>query len=360
MNARRSPSHHYLPRYRTVIRNELQRKLEMVVRFDSWLVHQHYALNTRKTYCKVIREACDFFATKPFRAVAPLDISEFLRHASTSCWTADRFRAHLTALRCFFEFLYLGGVVDSIAPRFVRGPVKIHKLPQVLTQLQMQRLIEAATTPRDRALLELLYATGCRSGEIPPLKVQDVDFRNRRIKVCSKGKERVVYFGKQAANALKFYLGNRTNGPLFLDDFPVQRGQLVRSGRIWQARWRQYPGRIHHTKYLGNPAKMSYRTATVKFQRLMGTVNLCRERHGITACVIQSVVQRAGEKIGMPKSCPRMIRHSFATHLLENDADLRVIQVLMGHSFVDTTQIYASLINFDLVSAFRNCHPRAL
>jgi integrase len=148
----------------------------------------------------------------------------------------------------------------------------------------------------------------------PKIKVEEMDFQNHRIRVGSKGRERIVYFGKQAATALKFYLEGRTTGPLFLDDRPIQRGQLVRWGRIWQARWREYPGKIHHTKYLGNPAKMSYRTANARFHSLMETVSLRRERHGITSFVIQAVVRRAGEKIGLKNICPRMIRHSFATH----------------------------------------------
>src|SRR5258707_1386867 len=129
--------------------------------------------NTCSTYCKVAREACAFFGDKPFRSVGPLDISDFLQHISTTRWTADRYRAYLGALRCFFEFLYLGGIVDSIAPRFVRGPAKTYRLPKVLTQEQVRRLIEAATTARDRAILEFLYGTGCRVGEISKLNLED-------------------------------------------------------------------------------------------------------------------------------------------------------------------------------------------
>jgi site-specific recombinase XerD len=258
-----------------------------------------------------------------------------------------------------FEFLYLGGVVDSIAPRFVRGPAKTYKLPKVLTQAEVNKLIQAGTTARDRAILEFLYATGCRVGEVPKVKVEDIDFRNRRTRVSSKGRERVVYFGKAAASALRLYVGTRATGPLFLDNIPVQRGQLVRSGRVWQARWREYPGRVHRTKVLGNPARMPYREAHAKFRRLMRTVNLNRERHGITKWAIEQLVRGSGEKIGLKGVCPRVLRHSFATHMLENGADMRVIQALMGHVLVSTTQIYTSLINVDLASAFRNCHPRA-
>jgi site-specific recombinase XerD len=233
-----------LPKYQTRVADNVEGKLEMVRRFNTWLEHQQYTPPTRKYYCRMAREACVFFAAKPLRSIGPLDIGDFLQHASTSRWTADRFRAYLGALRCFFEFLYLGGVVDSIAPRFVRGPVKTHKLPRVLTQAEVHKLIEAATTARDRAILEFLYGTGCRVGEIPKLKLEDIDFRHRRTRVASKGRERVVYFGKAAATALRFYVGSRTTGPLFLDNIPAQRGLLVRSGRTWQARWREYPGRV--------------------------------------------------------------------------------------------------------------------
>ena len=360
MRSRRVLLDHGLPKFHPSARREAEPKLEMVRRFNIWLEHQNYTPHNQKYYCKIARQAAAFFRDKPFCSISPLDIGDLLRHVSNAHWAASTVQGYLSALRCFFEFLYLGGVVDSIAPRFVRGPSKAHKLPTVLTQTQVQRMIEGATTPRDRALLEFLYATGCRSSEVTTLKVEDIDWRNRRTRVHAKGRERIVYFGNEAAKALKYYLARRKVGPLFLDDLPVQRGQLARSERIWQARWREYPGRVHRTKYLGNPATMPYRTAKRKFQRLMATVSLRRERHAITPWIVQHVVHRAGERIGLQNLCPRVIRHSFATHLLENGADLRVIQVLLGHAFVDTTQIYTSLVNFDVATAFRNCHPRAI
>ena len=343
-----------------ISRRKIENKLKRVERYNTWIEHQGYTLVTRKLYCSVAREACHYFGRKPFRSVAPLDISDFLQHISTLRWSADRYRFYLTALRSFFEFLYLGGVVDSIPPRFVRGPLQTQRLPRVLTQNQVQKLIEAATTPRDRALVEFMYATGCRVGETHQVKVEDIDFRHRKTIVGSKGRDRTVYFGQPAGYALKFYLGSRRAGPLFLDDVPIQRGFLVRSGRTWQARWREYPGKIKRTKYFGNPAKMPYRVANAKFLRLMKKVNLKRERHAISRWAIQQVFRNLGERIGMKTLCPRILRHSFATHLLENGANIRVIQALMGHARVNTTQIYASLVNIDVALAFRISHPRAL
>jgi Phage integrase, N-terminal SAM-like domain len=93
-----------LPRYQTAVGNHVERKLEMVERFNTWLEHQQYTPHTRKYYCKMVREACVFFGRKPLRSVGPLEIGDFLQHASTPRWTGDRFRAYLVALRCFLSF----------------------------------------------------------------------------------------------------------------------------------------------------------------------------------------------------------------------------------------------------------------
>jgi len=182
-----SPRRHFastgIPRYRPEFEES---KLKVVSRFGIWLNHQKYLPATRKVYCRIAREICEFSKGKSLRAVAPLDVSEFLDHVSKPSWTHSQFRYVLTALRCFFDFLYLGGLVDTVAPRFVRGPIKITKLPRVLSQVQVRRLIESASNPRDRALLEFLYATGCRVGEAAAVKIEDIDFRHRRIQVYSK------------------------------------------------------------------------------------------------------------------------------------------------------------------------------
>jgi integrase/recombinase XerC len=343
-----------------VRRRKPENKQKMVERYNIWIERQGYTPYTRKRYCKVAYEACRFFRQKPLRSITPLDISEFLQHVSTLRWTADRYRFHLTALRSFFEFLYLGGVTYSIPPRFVRMPLRTQRVPRALTQAQALRLVEAASTARDRALVEFLYATGCRSGEIQKLKVENIDFRKKRVVVASKGSERTVYFGQAAAHALRFYLGRRSTGPLFLDDIPTQKGFLVRSGHVWRAYWKEYPGRINRTKFLGNSRKMSYGTAHAKFVRLMKKANLMRARHPISRHAIQLAIRKIGDRIGIKGVSARTLRHSFATHLLENGANIRVIQALLGHVSVSSTQIYANLVNIDVALAFRNSHPRAL
>ena len=123
-----------LPRYQAKTGSKIEPKLEMVSRFNTWLESQQYKFNTRRHYCKIAREGLYVLWAEALPPRCAVGISEFLRDTSTSRWTAATFRAYLSALRFFFEFLYLGGVVDSIAPRFVRGPVKVRTLPKVLTQ----------------------------------------------------------------------------------------------------------------------------------------------------------------------------------------------------------------------------------
>ena len=356
MKIPRFSRHVGLPRPR---RSQFNKKLEIVKRFGIWLKHQQYTGPVIKHYCVIARELCHFSRQKSFRSITPLDISEFLEASSGANWRPDRFRYYLCALRCFFEFMYLGGVVDSVAPRFVRGPAKMPSIPRTLSQSQIQAMIEGTPSVRDRALLEFLYATGSRTSEILPLNVEDLDFEHMRVKVFSKGRERIVYFGRQAAKIMRLYLGGRKKGPLFVDDLPQQKGSLVRSGRSWQARWREYPTRIHRTKYLGDPRKVPYREARARFAKLMASVGLRRERRKLTNNSIQIVVRKAGERIGLKGICPRMLRHSCATHLLENGADIRFIQALLGHKWLTSTQIYTRVCDADVAAAFKNCHPRA-
>src|SRR3979411_2975250 len=142
MSLRRFTSDRDLPRFRTRIKGKIERKQEMITRFDTWLKRQEFTAGTRKYYGNIIRESCSYFGTKPFRSIAPFDIEQFLQHASRGGWTGWKYRHYLAALRSFFEFLYLGGIVDSIAPRFVRGPRIVHRQPKVLTQSEVNKLIE--------------------------------------------------------------------------------------------------------------------------------------------------------------------------------------------------------------------------
>ena len=183
--------------------------LEMAERFRRWLVAQKYSTSTQERYCRIARKLCHHIGRKALSSVTPMDIGDFLTHTLPDRWADSYISDHLGPLRSFFDFLYLGGVVDSVAPRFLKARARTKPLPRALTEAQVKKLIHAALHPRDRALIELLYATGCRIGELRLARVEDIDFKGRRFRVRAKRKERVVYFGSHAAKSLRSYLKGR-------------------------------------------------------------------------------------------------------------------------------------------------------
>jgi site-specific recombinase XerD len=293
-----------------------------------------------------------------------MDIGDFLTHTLPPKWSDDHVTHQLGALRCFFDFLYLGGIVDSVAPRFLRTRTRIRKLPKTLTQFQIKKLIAATDNPRDRALVELFYATGCRVGEVTAIRVERIDFRRRCLPVIAKRKERVVYFGSVAAKAMRKYLGSRRTGYLFQDIIPQQRGYLTSCKTAWVGVWRDFrPGKEYgktHTKHFGNPRNVSRANASARFRQFLKTVNLVRPKPNrpLTRSTLGRIVQEAGRKAKLGMVNPHMLRHSFATHLLERGADIRAIQELLGHSYLTSTQVYTRITNNGVASAFRKFHPR--
>src|SRR5258708_4619583 len=121
-------------------------------RFRRWLNAQHYALSTQDAYSRVTLRLCRHIGDTPLRDLSPMDISDFLVQTLPPKWSDDHVSHQLGALRCFFDFLYLGGIVDNVAPRFLRARARARKLPKTLTQSQVKRLIAATENARDRAL----------------------------------------------------------------------------------------------------------------------------------------------------------------------------------------------------------------
>jgi site-specific recombinase XerD len=189
---------------------------ELAAKFGEWLVAQRYSRVARQAYKRVVFRFCHFLGRRPVSTVSHLDIRYFLVEVMKRDLSVDGYNRYLWALRRFFDFLYMGGVVDSVAPRFIRGTRTHRRIPRVLGETEILKLIRAAMHVRDKALIELLYATGCRVGEFVRISVEDVDLKRRTIRVAGKGKERTVLFGRQAANAVKMYLAGRRTGPLFL------------------------------------------------------------------------------------------------------------------------------------------------
>lgn len=280
---------------------------------------------TAEAYAQDLAGFCDFLAHQwgearayDWPAVDYSLIRRYLAHLSRQAYAKTTIARKLSALRALFRFLVDEGVVDANPAELASAPRQSLHLPEVLHDYELEELLQAPdnTEPhglRDRALLELFYATGLRLSEMQALNTQDLDFGERQIRVVGKrNKERVVFFGGAAEEAVAAYLeGGR---PALLAE---RRGQGEEPA-LWLNR----------------------------FGRRLS-------RRGIQRVVEKHILATAsGHRIS-----PHALRHTFATHLLDNGADLRAIQELLGHESLATTGIYTHLTAERLRSSYEHAHP---
>lgn len=240
----------------------------------------------------------------------------------------------LAAIRAFGRHLRREGALEGDPAALVGAPRQDHPLPAHLGEAEMSRLLETPDTTRplgrrDRAILELFYASGLRLSELVALDVEDVNLSGRVVRVLGKGrKERLVPFNRTAGEAIRSWLRDW--------EALVAAREAARAGRSGRNR----PGRP--SRRSGDALFLNYqgqRLSTRSVDRLVRKyVAQCSTRFGISA---------------------HALRHSFATHLLERGADLRAIQEMLGHARLSTTQRYTHVNAAQLIAAYRKAHPKA-
>ncbi|CAM2736811.1 site-specific tyrosine recombinase XerD [Mycobacterium intermedium] len=298
---------------------------------DHLTIERGVAANTLSSYRRDLRRYLKHLADRgisDLSKVAEDDVSEFLLalrrgdpESGTPALSAVSAARALIAVRGLHRFAAAEGLADVDVARAVRPPTPGRRLPKSLTVDEVLALLEAAggdnaadgpLTLRNRALLELLYSTGARISEAVGLDVDDIDTQARSVLLRGKGgKQRLVPIGRPAVAALDAYL---VRG----------RPDLARRGR-------------------GTPAIfLNSRGGRLSRQSAWQ--------------VLQDAAERAGISAGVS---PHMLRHSFATHLLEGGADVRVVQELLGHASVTTTQIYTLVTVHALREVWAGAHPRA-
>ena len=258
----------------------------------------------------------------PVSEIDHLTIREWMAELHADNRKKTSIARKLASLRTFFQFLVREGVLENNPAKLVATPRVERKLP---THLSMEDAVRFIETPdlntdlgkRDRAILEFLYATGMRVGELVGLSLKDIDFRERLVRVTGKRKkQRILPFGEPALQALMFYL-NETR-PVFLNNCPP-------ATRDEQAVFLNYQGTRITTRSVGRMVD--------KY------IKLCTDIHRDIS--------------------PHSLRHSFATHLLDSGADLRDIQELLGHARLSTTQIYTQVSMEKLIEVYDKAHPKA-
>lgn len=255
-------------------------------------------------------------STKAFLTLDHIDLQVFLGERLEKGYKSSSSARMLSCLRKFFRFLYLENYRKDDPTAVLASPKKSATLPKSLNEDQVQDLLDAPDTLdpielRDKAMLELLYATGLRVTELTSLKLDNLSLKQGVVRVIGKGdKERLVPLGEEAVYWINEFFNQAR--PILLNHqqsdvvFPSRRGTEMTRQTFWH--------RIKHYAVLAG--------------------------------------------IDSDKLSPHVLRHAFATHLVNHGADLRVVQMLLGHSDLSTTQIYTHVAKARLKSIHQQFHPR--
>lgn len=276
--------------------------------------------NTRQAYERDLRLFCKTLGFKNSDALVNVrreQITGYMTQLKERGLAAATIARKLAAIKAFYRFMTAEGYMDANPAEVVEAGTKGIKLPRVLSEDEVVRLlnqpdITTAEGFRDRTMLEVLYATGMRVSELINLTLERVDLNMKYIIAFGKGsKERIVPLGSVAAEFLQQYLEK-------------VRPKLTHAGR----------------------------NTNIVFLAFGG--------HELTRQRFWQIIRAYGRKANINKALtPHILRHSFATHLLDNGADLRSVQELLGHSDISTTQIYTHLTNKRLRDIYAKAHPRA-
>jgi len=276
----------------------------------------NYQLSTQRSLTDFARWCAGARKIETFKAVTLPAISEYLAEKKRAGLSAASIKLIVVALKIFFRFLAGKGEIDRDPTEALTLPRIERYLPETLNELQVEQLLDSIDTKaphghRDRAMVELLYASGLRLSELANARLENFFPEEGTIRVVGKGnKTRIVPVGSKACDALAVYLSSerpklvkrRTGNEIFLSE----RGTKLTTTRIWQ--------------------------------------------------IVKEKARHAGLETNI---YPHLLRHSFATHLLSNGADLRIIQEMLGHADISTTQVYTHVDQQRLKAVHRQFHPRA-
>ncbi len=260
-------------------------------------VERGLALNTIMAYRSDLVSLSDFLwkqGIEDYTKIQRIHINLYIKELYDKKYTPRSITREIASIKGFFKWLNINNFIQHNPALSIEQPKLPKRLPKVLSMKEISELLDVNMTIIDKAILELLYASGLRVSELSDIKINNIDLNARYIRCIGKGsKERIVPIGKKACNAIRKYLKER--------EYIIKKYNL-------------------NTKFLflkENGKKLTRQDVYVFIRGLGRNIN--------------------------KEISPHTIRHSFATHLLENGADLRVVQELLGHSDVSTTQLYTHI-----------------
>ena len=285
-------------------------KINVINDFISYISKKNYSVNTYTSY---INDLYYFyiFIKKDLTKVTFEDIKDYLEHLNLKKEKTSSIRRKISSLKSFYKFLYKNNYINKkdYPLTKIAYPKMEKKLPKFIYYNDLLEIINESSKDkdgvRDRLIIEMLYATGVRVSELINIKINDIDFNNRRIIVLGKGnKERIVYYGEYAEEVLKEYMKTherKNHNYLFVNS---KGGKLTDRG--------------------------------VRY-------------------IIDNIMSKLSVKTHVT---PHVLRHTFATDMLNNGCDIKVVQELLGHSSLKATEIYTHVTNDHLKKVYYECFPR--
>ena len=246
----------------------------------------------------------------PLKKINKIDINQFISHLFKEGLKSSSVNRKISTLKAFYTFLLKKKEIEASPMEDIVMAKQEKYLPVSMSEIEVEKLLNSpdvniSIERRDKAMIEMLYATGMRVSELVNLKLIDVDIQRSVIKVLGKGsKERLIPYGEVAGDSLNLYLKDRTKSNI-KETFLSNRGTKITRGAFWQR--------------------------------------------------IKIYLSREGLKNSIS---PHTLRHAFATHLLNRGADLRSVQILLGHSDLSTTHIYTHIAKQRLGEILKKHHPR--
>lgn len=272
---------------------------------------RNYSENTVTNYSKDLEEYSKFLKTKnlDLLSITYKEVKEYLSYLYDKYYSKSSISRKISTLRSFYKYLYSESLIDKNPYLFVSLPKKEKKLPRYVNYEDLDLMfnipdLDTKNGIRDRLILELLYGTGIRVSELSNIKIKDIDFNKKQIRIVGKGdKERIVLYGEYCSEILDKYLKVRQNSEYLI---------------------------------LSNKGKK------------------------ISVSSIQKILKDILKKASIKKNItPHVFRHTFATHLLNEGCDILTVKELLGHSSLDTTQIYTHVSNEKLRKVYLDTHPRS-
>lgn len=290
--------------------------------FKSYIIaEKNFSKHTAKAYVSDILSFLIWMDDESCEEVSFSKIRDYMHFIQKFNYKKTTIARKIASLRTFYKYLYRERKVDSNPAMNLNNPKRPKSLPKFLTPDEVEQIlnntkIETPSGYRNRTILELLWATGMRVSELAGLNFGDLNLKENEIRVFGKGaKERIILVSERAKTFLERYIESARD--LIPKGYEVSHDENA-------------PVFINNTGY-----RLQTKT-------------------------IRNVINDVVEKISLPKHVtPHVFRHSFATHLIENGADLRVVQELLGHASISNTQIYTHLSTQHLKEVYDETHPRA-